>query len=267
MTPGPALRAASRSVRLPPGARMRFLEELRSDLEDLQRTLVESGVPPSEAQRRAEVLLAPDAEALEALRVVHRPHLIRWRPRVPGRWGWAGALALGTMALAAAFAMVRETASVRDLPLFLVPLAGIAVAAALRAAGKVIRIWLEGESDAVRVRSGASDLLVAAGGATVASVFGILFELYRTALAITLAPHMETALALDWLRRSVLVGAAGIAIALPCGLAWLFFVRQAAGLERRERALLGPELRLERAAGTADRRGCESAPLPKRRWT
>lgn len=245
MRVGTTLRAAARGLSAPPAARLRFLEELRGDLEDLQATLRAEGVPEAEARRRAEALLAPDADALEALSRVHRPLWVRWRERAPVRGGRVAGAALCALALAGALGALREAAALRDATLFLVPLAGIAAAAAVRAVGKALRIWVAGESESGRVRAGSEDLLVAAAGAAAATAFGIAFELYRTASRISAQPALELALVTDWLRRSVVLGAAGIAVALACGLAWLFFVRQAAVLEKRERALLGPELRID----------------------
>lgn len=239
------LRMASRGLSAPPGARLRILEELRGDLEDLQATLRAAGVPEAEAKRRAEALLAPDAEALEALSRVHRPLWVRWRERAPVRGGRAVGAALCGLGLAGAFVALREAAALREATLFLVPLAGIAAAAAVRTVGKAVRIWVVGESESGRVRAGSEDLLVAAAGAAAATAFGIAFELYQAAARISAAPALELPLVTDWLRRSVVLGAAGIAVALSCGLAWLFFVRQAAVLEKRERALLGPDLRID----------------------
>ena len=239
---GATLREASRSLRAPPSARLRFLEELRSDLEDLESSLRAAGMSESEAKRRAEAMLAPDAETLEALSRVHRPLWLRWRARLPGRGALGMALALGVLALAGAITALRDTASVRDLPLFLIPIAGIAIAATLRVAGKVVRIWCEGESESTCVLAGSGDLLVAAAGALVATTFGVVQELYHTASLIVATPTLQFELLMQGLRRLTLLGIAGIAVAMPCGLAWLFFVRQAAGLVRRERALLGPDL-------------------------
>jgi hypothetical protein len=263
------LREAARGLAAPPAARLRFLEELRGDLEDLQSTLLAAGVPASEAKRRAELMLAPGEEALEALSRLHRPLWSRWRERAPVRGGRAIGAALCLLMLVGVFAVWREAASLRDVPLFLVPLAGIGVAAALRVAGKALRIWVAGDAAPKRMRAGSEDLLVAALGAACATAFGVLFELYRTASLITTAPAQEMTLVLDWLRRSVVLGAAGIAVALPCGLAWLFFVRQAAGQERRERALLGADLAIDIAdapAVTRSGRGTANA-FPDRRNT
>lgn len=237
-----ALRETSRSLRAPPSARLRFLEELRADLEDLESSLRATGLSEAEARRRAQAMLAPDADTLAALSRVHRPLWERWQARVPGRRARVVAFALGLVALVAVIAAVRDTASVRDLPLFLVPIAGIAIAAVLRIASKVVRIWLAGESESKRVLAGSGDLLIAAGGALVATAFGVVFELYHTASLIVVGPALQSELLMLALRRVILLGIAGIAVAMPCGLAWLFFVRQAAGLERRERALLGPDL-------------------------
>ena len=52
-------------------------------------------------------------------------------------------------------------------------------------------------------------------------------------------------------RTAVALTAAGIGVALVCGLAWLAFVRRAAMIERTERRVLGPPLNLQRG-GRAD---------------
>lgn len=230
---------------------MRFLEELHADLEGLQATLRAAGVPEAEVPRRAQALLAPREEALEALSAIHRPLWVRWRERAPvrgGRWLGAGLVLLG---LAGVAAVLWQAAAWRDLPLFLVPLVGIAVAAAAGVAAKVVRIWILGDSEAERVKSGSEDLLVAAAAAAVATGLGMVFELYGTAVRITAEPALEFTLVVEWVRRCVVLGAVGIGVALTCGLAWLFFTRQAAGLARRERSLLGPDLRVETGAASA----------------
>lgn len=244
------LRSASRELRAPPGVRLRFLQELRADLEDLQASLRAAGVPEAEARRRAETLLAPDAETLAALSQMHRSLWVRLSQRAPSAGGRRLGVVLALLTLAGATLALRASASLADLTLFLVPIAGIAVAAVLQALVKAARIWLAGESESVHVRAGSGNLLVAAIGATVATTFGVVFELYRTASHIESVPSLQTQLVLELIQRTVTLVAAGVAVALPCGLAWLFFVRHAAGLERHERVLFGPDLRVHTARTT-----------------
>lgn len=237
----PSLREATRRLSAPPGARLRILEELRGDLEDLQATLRAAGVPEAEARRRAEQLLVPGDTALSELSAVHRPLWIRWQSRLPHQVGWP-AVALSGLAGAIGLIALANAAGLSDLPLFLVPLAGIAAAALVRVGTHVVRVWVLGDSEPARMRAGIGDLLVAAVGATAASASGVLIELYRTASRISTAPDLELVLAIEWVRRSVVLGAAGMVVALACGTGWLFFARRAAVVEQRERALLGPDL-------------------------
>lgn len=239
---GARVRAATDGLSVPPRARVRILEELAGDLEDLYAALRATGLSEREARRRAERLLAPRPEALNALAGVHRP--------VWARFGGTGAVERGFVALLFGGMvwlswMAVARAGLRTGMLF-VPIAAIAVAGAGLALRKAVRIWGLGESSPAPVRAGAGDLLVAATGALFAACFGIVFELWRVAGTVEGAPDGALPYVTEWLRASVALAATGIGVALLCGLAWLAFVQRAAVLERAERRILGPVLHVHR---------------------
>lgn len=240
-----ALRAAVRDLAAPPGARLRIIEEVGADLEDLYAKLRESGVPEAEAKRRAARLLLPDAEAAAALSFVHRPLWARWRERYGSGRHIGERLLLAVSALLAvigSMAVVVMTGLLPNSSPFVFVLMGIGVMALLQAAAKAVRIWVAGESSVTRMREGTDELLIAAVVSPIAAGFGILFGLYRVASTAFHAPEREGELVLEWLRTSVVLGVLGLGISILCGLCWMWFVHRAAVHEMRERALLGPLL-------------------------
>lgn len=75
------LRRAESTLRTPEPGRTRVLMELAQDLEDLFAELRAGGLTEEEAAGRAEELLAPSPEALEALGRVHAPLHVRLAER------------------------------------------------------------------------------------------------------------------------------------------------------------------------------------------
>lgn len=242
-----ALRAAVRNVAAPPGARLRIIEEVGADLEDLYAALRASGVPEAEAKRQAARLLLPDAEAAQALSFVHRPLWARWRDRYGSHRHVGERLLLAISASVAAIGsmvVVIMTGLLPNSSPFVFVLVGIGAMTLLQATVKAVRIWVAGESSADRIRDGTGDLLIGAVASPIACGFGILYGLYRVASTAFTAPEREGELVLEWLRTSVVLGVLGFSISILCGLCWMLFVHRAAVIEMRERAMLGPPLRV-----------------------
>lgn len=250
---GARLRTVARTLAVPPAARERILEEVASDLEDLYASFRAAGLSEADARARSALLLAPEEAAVAALSDVHRPAWSRWSLALGAGSGprrVARASIVLPMLVLAALAY-REAGGLAAG--FLIPIAGIGVAALLRVAGKAVRVWGAGESAPAPMRAGAGDLLVAAVGAILFACFGVVLDLRHAADAIQQTPTDVAVILAGWLRTSVSLTAAGLGVALLCGLAWLALVRRAAGVERLERRLLGPVLEVE------------SSPSPKRR--
>jgi len=244
---GGALRSAARELAAPPAARLRILEEVGSDLEDLYATLRAAGIPESEARKQAALLLLPGADAARALSRVHRPLWMRLRERYGGRRHNAERWVLTASAILAAsasLAVLFATGLLPNTSPFVFVLITIGALSLLHAGGKAIRLWGAGESEADRIREGTSALLAGAVASVIAAGFGVLYELYQVAVAVVAAPEREGEIVLAWLRTSVVLGVLGLIISIACGLCWMLFVHRAAVIEMRERALLGPALQI-----------------------
>jgi hypothetical protein len=242
---GSALRSATRELSAPPGARLRILEEVGADLEDLYAALRASGLGETEARRRAEMILLPGEAAAVALSNVHRPLWMRLRDRYGSDRHGAERTLLSVSALIAVFASVAAlvaTGLLANPSPFVIVLVVIAVLSLLHAGSKAVRVWVAGESSADRIREGTGALLVAAIASIVAAGFGMIYELYGVAVAVEAVPEREGEIVLAWLRTNVVLGVLGLVISMTCGLLWMLFVRRAAIVEMRERALLGPTL-------------------------
>lgn len=75
------LQRADRTLRAPEPQRSRVLLELAQDLDDLFGELRAGGLTEAEAVRRAEALMAPSPEAIEALCALHAPLHVRLAER------------------------------------------------------------------------------------------------------------------------------------------------------------------------------------------
>jgi hypothetical protein len=143
----PELREVERGLALPIPARVRILQELESDLEELMDRLVDEGSPPEEARRLALEALVPNTETLEALGSLHSPlyrrltrHLSTGRVRKAER----SALGLSTAAvLLVQTGTLLRANLLQDPSPFLVPvlLAGAFLSALVF--WKAFRFWIK----------------------------------------------------------------------------------------------------------------------------
>jgi len=234
-----ALRSAAAALDLPQPERARILEEIAVDLEELRAELVRRGVPEDQAESRAVELLVPSEVAVRALVDVHEPLYRslgrRFSPSLMRRSERAGILLVTVGAIAAAVLPMARAGLPRDPSPFIIPIFALLAGLLALTTRKAIQLWVEGDHEPARLRSGLRALLVTSILAVACSAAGFVFELYRLMRGIELAPDRMTALFVRWiLDTSVLVGT-GLVTALVGGLCWFVLLQKIAAVERAHR--------------------------------
>lgn len=239
---GARLRRVAEELDLPAGTRIRILEEVSGDLDGLYRELIEQGLSPAQARRRAESLMAPSSEAAQALERLHRPLPVRWAERFSdrARHGLERTL-LGLMtalALVLSLAGLARGGLLRDPSVFLWPILGLAGLLALLAAVRAAAWWMGGVVDRAQWRRDLAALLLVPMLSLLLAALGTVVELAEAAGRIQGDVAVQRAALMAWLFRSAGLWWCALITALAAGLIWLLLAGRAAAVERRETRLL-----------------------------
>lgn len=235
-----ALRSAAATLDLPQPDRARILEEIAADLEELKAELVRRGVPEPDAESRAVELLAPSEVAVRALVEVHEPRYRslsrRFSPSVLRRSERAAVLLVTVAAIASAVIPLARSGLPRDPSPFLVPIFALLAGVLALAGHKAIQLYVRGDHEPTRLRSGLVGMLTGACAALGCAFVGVIFELYRLLRAVEAAtPERIVPLLARWvLDMSVLVGA-GLVTVLVGGLCWFLLLHKVEAVERAHR--------------------------------
>jgi hypothetical protein len=231
-----ALRAAAASLDLPQPDRARILEEIAVDLEDLRTELVRRGVPEGDAEARAVELLVPSDVAVRALVNVHEPLYRsltrRFSPSAMRRTDRVGLLVITLLAIGVTVVPVVRSGLVRDPSPLIVPILATLAGLLIVAGRKAIQLYVEGDHEPLRLRSGLDGLLIGSVLAIGCALVGFIFELYRLMVGIEASPERVGPLMVRWiLDTSVLVGA-GLVTTLAGGLCWFLLLHKVEAVER-----------------------------------
>jgi len=146
-----------------------------------------------------------------------------------------GILVVTVGALAAAVVPMARNGLPRDPSPFLIPIFALLAGELALAGRKAMQLWLEGDHEPRRLRSGLRTLLAASGLAVGCALAGFVFELYRLMLRIEASPDRMGPALVRWiLDTSVLVGA-GLVTALVGGLCWFILLQKVEAVERAHR--------------------------------
>lgn len=234
-----ALRSAAERLDLPQPDRARILEEIAADLEELRAELVRRGVPEAEAEERAVELLAPSDVAVRALVGVHEPLYRaltrRFSPSVMRRSERAAILVVTVGALAAAVVPMARGGLPRDPSPFLIPIFALLAGVLALAGRKAMQLWLEGDHEPGRLRSGMRPLLGASGLAVGCALAGFIFELYRFMVRIEASPDRMGPALVRWILDTCVLVGAGLVTALVGGLCWFVLLQKVEAVERAYR--------------------------------
>lgn len=251
---GALLRDVAEGLEAPHYARVRILEELSADLEDLYEALRAQGLTAAEARRRAQAALAPTPEVASALAYVHRPLLTRLVERYSDRTRHGLERSMLALLTVAMMVLASSGLSAAGLPgggspalVLVLCVGGGAAALSVRA---MVRLYIGTGRVAAGVRSMLWMLPAAAGGALAIALLDMLLGLARTATAIRSDPAHEAALVLDWVRATAAVNALALLVTLGCAQAWMFLVGRLARMEEEQSAALGRTLRTTRGGAT-----------------
>lgn len=234
------LRQLSERISAPLPRKTSFLEELSGDVRALTRRLVEDGLSPEEAHRRALEALVPDDETVRRLEVLHAP----WYLRITGRWDSDQLRRAERLGLAATFLVILtiqtvailEAEFLRYVSPFLWPVLAAGSAVVLAAAKKGFELWVKGDHGTPR--SGLRQLLVLSTFPFVIAIAGTWVDIVGVAGALELNPELAEELVVRSLIQDCAMIAIAILFALLGGLCWLLLSHWVAVHEAaHERAL------------------------------
>jgi hypothetical protein len=217
-----------------------FLEELSGDVRALTRRLVQEGLSPDEAHRRALEALVPDDETVRRLEVLHAP----WYLRITGRWDSDQLRRAERLGMAATFFVILTIQTVailqaeflRYVSPFLWPVLAAGSAVVLAAAKKGFELWVKGDHGTPR--SGLRQLLVLSTFPFAIAVAGIWVDVIEVSGAIQLNPELAQGLVVRTLIQDCAMLAIAILFALFGGLCWLLLTHWVAVQEdAHQRAL------------------------------
>ena len=223
---------------LPQPERVRILEEISGDLDELRAELIRKGIDPAEAEAEAITLLAPSETAMSALVSVHESLYRSLVRRFSSRMRlaeWAGLVGVTLAALGIALGSLSGSGVLRSPSPFLFAVLTIAVVIVTLAGRKAIRLYLERDHDPERLRSGMGTLLIGSASAVLCSFGGAAVELFRFAWRLETQPEQLGDLVVPWLLdTSVLIGA-GLTTDLVGGLCWFLLLQKISAVERADR--------------------------------
>lgn len=223
----PELRRLDAELRLPIPRRLRILRELEYDLEELAARLVEQGMAPEEARRRALDALLPGGDATAALDGVHGPLYRRLTRRVGDRR--LRRLERGTLALFTAGVLAAQAAALLQADLlaapsaFLWPVLAAGAVLCAGAAAKAFQLWVLG--DHRTPQRGLDALLAGSGGVLCLGLVGALVDVYRVLDFLEVRPLLAPEVLPDALLRVASLLSVSLVLALSGALAW-FVLRQ-----------------------------------------
>lgn len=221
------VRALSTRPSLPLPARTRLLRELRADLDGMTRRLVEAGLAPHEARRRAAETLLPDDLTLSELERMGRP----WYRRVTASLDGPGlvrvertALVLATVAILAFETSVLVGAGLlADPSPFLWPVAALGAVLLTAVTAKAFQLWVKGAHD--RPRRGLTAIAVLSALTLATGSIGALFDLTLLAGALERSPTESVPLATRWLVQDAALLSAAIILSVAGALGWFVLSR------------------------------------------
>ena len=174
------LREVDARLDLPQPVKSRILLEMAADLRDMFDACVARGSSEEEAARRVEEdFLVTDEVIAELVRIHENPARRFMRglsDRVRSRWERAAFAAL--LLFLVAFAG-REAVSERfftESSVFLWPVLGLSSLVAALSAAKAYSLWIRGDHDPRRLRTGLGTILVIAGAELVVGFYGAAAE-------------------------------------------------------------------------------------------
>lgn len=217
------IRRISERLSSPLPQRTRFLRELAFDLRELTDRLIDEGIPPAEAHRRATEALVPDAVTLADLDRMHAPWYRRATLHLdPGR---LHRIERSVFAVAVIALLAGEAAMLLQVDLigYAVPYLWVVLcigSIALTAiAAKAFELWIK--RDHSRLRRGLTSILVLSGATIAVGFASVLLDLFF--LMATL--EGDPSLAGDLLPHSLIQYCAILSIAilfsLAGGIGWL----------------------------------------------
>ena len=218
----PDLREIERQLTVPIPERVRILQELEYDLEELRDRFVAQGLSTVEARTRALEALAPDARALRDLARLHEPLYRRLTGRVSSerlRVAERSALVVATtsVVLVQALALLRADL-LRDPSPFLWPVLGLGAALFAAIAAKAFELWIKGDHS--EPRRGLGGILFLSGATLVVGIGGVAVDLYRLFGILESAPELASAIVPLWLMRECALLSVAILLALMGALTW-----------------------------------------------
>jgi hypothetical protein len=237
----PVLREVERGLALPIPERVRILRELEYVLEELCAQLVAGGLSDELARRRALQALVPDGATLRELDRLHAPwyrrvtrHLAADRLRLAER---------STLAIATALVVIGQTVALlsvdllRDPSLFLWPVLGLGTLLFVTIVAKVFNLWIK--RDHRTPARGMGTILGLVGATLLTGIFGVVFDLYRLAVALETTPELFDALIPVWLRQDMALLSVSLLLALGGGLAWFVLNQWLRLVDGARNAVLG----------------------------
>lgn len=247
------VRALSTRPALPLPARTRLLRELRADLDGMTRRLVEAGVAPDEARRRAAETLLPDDVTLRELERMGAP----WYRRVTGSMDMAGviraertALVLATVAILGFEASVLVGAGLlADPSPFLWPVLALGAVVLTAVTAKAFQLWVKGAHD--RPRRGLTAIAVFSALTLATGSVGALCDLTFLAGTLERSPADSVPLATRWLVQDAALLSTAIILSVAGALGWFVLSRWIVHAEHahREAAVTPTSLDDPRAPG------------------
>ena len=234
------LRAVSDRLTVPMPSKIRFLEELASDLQSLTHRLVADGVPLEEARARAAEALLPDEHALAWLDGLHASEY----RRLTLRWGSERLRRAERLLLAAAFfgLLVLEAKAIvgadfaRYASSFLWPVLGVGSALVTMVLWKAFALWIK--RDHGRPRSGLRALLALSAAPPAVALAGVWADVVHLAGALQANPDLAAPLLLRALIQDAAMLSIAILFMLFGGVAWLVFSQWLAIQEHAHRRVL-----------------------------
>lgn len=224
----------SRELDLPTPERVRILDEIAGDLEELRAELIRRGRSPEAAEAEAVEILAPSPTALAALVSIHESlyrSLVR-RFSGPVRVAeWLGLVGVTTLALALALGSLLGGGVLRNPSAFLAPVLVIGVAIVALAGKRGIELFLDRDRAAEAVRTAMPWLLTGSGLAVLLAFAGVVYESARLAQRVEAAPEHQGALLLPWLLDTSVLVASGLTVGLVGGLCWFLLSQRVAAVE------------------------------------
>jgi hypothetical protein len=226
---------------MPLPTQTRILRELEADLEDLAAQLIEAGIEPGEARRRAEEALVPDGAAVSALTRIHETAYRRLTRRFPAervlRLERQGFLACTGALLLVQGALLAGTDLLAYASPFLWPVLFLGSLSAALALWKAFELWVK--RDHARMRRGVDGLLGLAVVTMTVGATGVVLDLSRLAATVEKNPELLGSILPFWLIREAGLLAASLLIALGGGLAWFVLSQWIVHVETEHRELVG----------------------------